>query len=398
MSHEADGGRKVLVNASVASMLDLFNRENFKILQEAGCQVEVAANFSFGNITSPKRVAQFCRELEEMGIAVYDVPIPRKVTDIPNILRSYQMLKRLCDQNNYCLIHTQSPIGGAVCRMAVAKSRKESQDERTRVIYTAHGFHFYHGAPLHRWLLFYPIEKWLSAYTDTLITINMEDYRQAMKFSASRVCWLPGIGIHLEDFYPDAKKRDRLRQRFGFRKRDFVVLSVGQLSKRKNQEIIIRAMGLLKDMDIRYVIVGLGEQGTNYRKLIKKLGLERNVFLVGYRDDVQDLLQMADCFAFPSLQEGLPVALMEAMAAGVPVVCSQIRGNCDLIRDGVEGRILKPHDKVGFAHAMLEIMEHPQLADKYRKHAWERVCACSAERVNDRMRKIYGRYLSDRDL
>ena len=113
-----DKKKKVLLAASVASMIDLFNRENIRILQESGCHVEVAANFCFGNITDAQRVEQFRFQLQQMGVTVWNVPIPRKAADLVNILRSYQMLKKLCKKKDYDLIHTQSPIGGAVVRLA----------------------------------------------------------------------------------------------------------------------------------------------------------------------------------------------------------------------------------------------------------------------------------------
>lgn len=383
--------KKVLVMASVASMIDLFNRDNIRILMESGCEVEVAANFSSGNITSRERVERFRLELQQMGIAVHHIPVPRKVADFANILRSYRMLKKLCQAAGYSLIHTQSPIGGAVLRLAAGPLRKKG----CRIIYTAHGFHFYQGAPLLRWLCYYPVEKWLSACTDTLITINTEDYCLAKSFRAGQVCLVPGVGIHLADYCPDPEKRMHMRQVFGFTERDFVILSVGQLSRRKNQEVMIRAMEMLAKDHVHYVLVGLGEQEARYRRLAHRLGVKKNVHLIGYRNDIPDLLQMADCFVFPSRQEGLPVALMEAMAAGVPVVCSRIRGNCDLVRDGKEGRLLDANDVAGFAEAVRQMMEQPQLADRYGNNARKRVRKFSAERVDRNMRRIYGQYLSE---
>lgn len=377
--------------ASVASMIDLFNMENIRILQKFGCQVDVAANFSFGNITGPGRVEEFRQELVQMGVTVYHIPIPRSVTDIREIVDSYCKLKRLCRKNHYILVHTQSPIGGAISRLAARHGRKKG----TRVVYTAHGFHFYKGAPVYRWLLFYPVEKWLSGYTDTLITINREDFWRARTFYAGQVCRVPGIGVDTANFCADKKKRMGLREEFGFQERDFIVLSVGQLSKRKNQEVVIRAMARIKKGSVRYVLVGLGEREQMYRDLIARLGLGRKVYLAGYRGDVADLLQMADCFAFPSLQEGLPVSLMEAMAAGVPVICSRIRGNCDLIRDGVEGKVLDADDVCGFAREIVRLMENPGLADRYRKNARKRITAFSRERVDQKMQQIYGQYLAD---
>lgn len=381
--------KKVLLIVSVASMLDLFNRENIRILLEYGCQVEVAANFSFGNITNTQRVETFRKELLHAGISVYDIPIPRRAADLSNIVRSYRMLKKLCENNSYQLIHTQSPIGGALSRLAAKNTRKKG----TAVIYTAHGFHFYKGAPLINWLLFYPVEWYLSAYTDGLITINAEDYRRAELFCAGRVYRVPGIGVQFSDFYPDVNSRKKLRRKFGFGEHDFVVMSVGQLSERKNQEVIIRAIAKLNRKNIRYVIVGLGEKERMYRKLSVRLGIERNVCLTGYLDDVAKLLQMADCFAFPSLQEGLPVALMEAMAAGVPIVCSRIRGNRDLIRNKKEGRTVQADDVQGFAEAIGWMMDHPNLAEAYKRAAKIRVEAYATEQVNKKMRRIYTQYL-----
>ena len=377
--------KKALVTASVASMIDLFNMDNIRILQEMGYEVHVASNFEFGSITSQERVDAFRKELAQAGIKAYHIPIPRSIGDVGNIIRSYLQMKRLCKKQQYDIVHTQSPIGGVVARLAARKLRKSG----TKVIYTAHGFHFYKGAPKQNWILFYPIEKYLSRDTDLLITINKEDYRRAQRFHAGKVCYVPGIGVDLERFADKTKDLDRLRQEFGLSEEDFVVLSVGQLSKRKNQETMIRAMAQIQDVHVKYIAVGLGECEEEDRKLIQDLGLEGQVILAGYRDDVDAFLQVADCFAFPSLQEGLPVSVMEAMAAGVPVVCSEIRGNTDLIADGVEGLLVEPEDVKGYARAVVKLKEHPDLAEEYRKRAFEKIEKFDVKRVHGKMQKIY---------
>lgn len=220
----------------------------------------------------------------------------------------------------------------------------------------------------------------------------------ANSFHAGQVCYIPGIGISLAEYGRDRTTRQKMRREFGFGEQDFVVLSVGQLSRRKNQEVVIRALArLAKDKNnVQYVLAGLGEREARYRRLARKLGVAHRVHVAGYRSDIPDLLQMADCFAFPSRQEGLPVALMEAMAAGVAVVCSRIRGNCDLIRDGIEGRLVEPGDDAGFADAIRQVMEHQELADSYRDNARKRVEKFSCQRVNWKMKQIYGQYLGDK--
>ncbi|MBO5372849.1 MAG: glycosyltransferase family 4 protein [Lachnospiraceae bacterium] len=377
--------KKALVTASVASMIDLFNRDNIRILQELGYEVEIASNFAFGSITSQKRVDAFKQEMENKGIRVIHVPIPRSITDIKHIISSYKQMKKLIREEEYALVHTQSPIGGVVARLAAKKWRKKG----TRVIYTAHGFHFFNGASKASWLLFYPIEKLLSKGTDVLITINAEDYERAKKFSAKRVCYVPGIGVDVDKFRKPTENREALRQEFGFAEEDFVLLSVGQLSKRKNQETMIRAMAQISDRNVKYLVVGLGEMEEADRKLIMELGLKDRVILAGYKDNVDELLHTADAFVFPSLQEGLPVSLMEAMAAGLPIIASKIRGNTDLITDGMEGMLVEAMDTTAYAKAVMELKADSSLQKSYRNCALEKIQGFSAACVHDRMKDIY---------
>lgn len=377
--------KKALMMASVASMIDLFNMDNIRILQSLGYEVQVAANFAFGSITSQERVEAFRQELEEAGIKTWDIPVPRSIGDWKNISRSYQMLCGLCDREQYSIVHTQSPIGGVVGRLAARRLRKKG----SHVIYTAHGFHFFDGAPKKNWLLFYPVEKFLSRYTDILITINQEDYKRAQKFHAKNVCYVPGIGVDVDRFGQVSDERDRLRAEFGFSEQDFVVMSVGQLSRRKNQETVIRAMAQIPDERILYLIVGQGEMEEKDRELIRELGLQKRVILAGYRGDIDQLLHMADGFVFPSLQEGLPVALMEAMAAGIPVICSKIRGNTDLVTDGQEGRLADPLDVAGFSEAIMELKEYPKLRESYSRNAKEKIQGFAIGRVHEEMEQIY---------
>jgi len=380
--------KKALVTASVASMIDLFNMDNIRILQEAGYEVHVAANFAFGSITSQERVEEFRKELLDAGVLVYHIPIPRSIRAIKNILLSYRQMKQLIETEEYHIVHTQSPIGGVITRFAAGKVRKKG----TRVIYTAHGFHFFCGASKLNWLLFYPIERVLSRYTDVLITINQEDYDRANTFHAGEVCYVPGIGVDVDRLQASAGKREDLRKEFGFSEEDFVFLSVGQLSKRKNQETIIRVLEKLPDEHIKYLVVGLGEMEENDRELISRHNLEDRVVLAGYRADIVALMQMADAFVFPSLQEGLPVALMEAMAVGLPVIASRIRGNTDLIRDGVEGRLVEPMDIEGYARAMTEIIHQPQKAQEYGINAKKRMRRFNIECVHTKMKEIYEKF------
>lgn len=384
--------KKALVTASVASMIDLFNMDNIHILQNMGYEVDVAANFEFGSVTSKERIQEFKEELKEQGINVHHTPVPRSIGDVKNIWSSYKELRELCLENKYDIIHTQTPIGGVVTRMAARKIRKKG----CKVIYMAHGFHFFKGAPKKNWILFYTIEKFCSKFTDVLITINQEDYKRANKFYAKKVYYVPGIGLDIDKFQKSTRNRSELRKELGINENDYVVISVGELTKRKNQETMIRSMAKIQDKEIRYVMVGIGECEESDRKLVQELGVEEKVIFAGYRKDIGDLLHMADCFVFPSNQEGLPVALMEAMAAGLPVICSNIRGNNDLITDGVEGRLLETYDIGGYAMAIEEVKQNCALADKYRKNARIKIVKFGIENVRSLMTDIYGEMENER--
>ena len=110
-----------------------------------------------------------------------------------------------------------------------------------------------------------------------------------------------------------------------------LILSVGELNKNKNHEAVIRALALLEDEDVHYAIAGIGNLHEYLENLAKGLGIADRVHLLDYRTDVVDLYKTADLFIHPSLREGLPVALMEAIASKIPVICSNIRGNIDLV-------------------------------------------------------------------
>lgn len=377
--------KRALITASVASMIDLFSMDNIHILQEQGFEVDVASNFAFGSITSQERVDAFRTELEKEGIRVIHMPIPRSIFDIKNIVCAYRQMKRLIEQEKYDLVHTQSPIGGVITRLGAKKVRKDG----TKVLYTAHGFHFFKGAPVINWLLYYPIERLLAKFTDVLITINQEDYNRAKKFSAGQVCYVPGIGVDIEKFQTVENNREELRKKMKLDQEDFVWISVGQLSKRKNQITAIRAMGNIKEPHMKYLVVGLGEMEEMDKALVKELNLSDRVFLLGYRENVNELLQVADAFLFPSLQEGLPVSLMEAMAVGLPIVASKIRGNTDLISDGVEGYLVESKDVLGYADSMMKIYRNREQSKLLGECAQKRVQDFSRTNVYKELKKIY---------
>lgn len=375
---------KALVVASVASMIQQFNMHNIQLLLDQGYIVEVVCNCKEGNTISDEKVKEMVRELAEKGVSVTHVPIPRKIYDIKGIFKSIKQIRKMCKKEKYVLMHCQSPIGSVVARAAAIKARKNGM----KVIYTAHGFHFYKGAPKKNWIIFYPIEKVFSYVTDVLITINKEDYTFAKKhMNAKQVEYLPGVGIDTEKFWLENFDEETKRAELGITKNDLMILSVGELNKNKNQEVIIRAIAKLNDSRIHYFIAGRGDKEEYLRNLAKSLGV--NLQLLGYRTDIIELLNTADIFALPSLREGLSVALMEAMSAGLPCIVSRIRGNVDLIEEGKGGYLCEPDDEDGFKNRIGELMFKSKKKTEFSKFNRERITFFDIKEINDKMKLIY---------
>lgn len=376
--------KRALMLASVASMIDLFNKNNINILHNLGYKVDVAANFNEGSITSQERVDEFYYELLADNINIYNIPIPRSIFKMNKILKSYKMIKKIVNENYYDIIHCHSPIGGVLCRLACRKARKHG----TKVIYTAHGFHFFNGASIKAWILFYPIEKFCSRFTDLLITINQEDYNRATKFHQKKLEYIPGIGVNVNKISSVCIDRDLKRKELGLQSNDFVFMSTGQLSTRKNHQVIIKALARINNPNVKYLIVGIGELENKLRELASDLNVSNRVIFTGYRNDISELLYCANCFAFPSIQEGLPVALMEAMASGLPVICSRIRGNVDLVVDGEGGFVFDYDDAIGFSNGMKKIINCENSKEMGKKNI-QIIKNFDINIVNKKMEELY---------
>lgn len=365
---EGSQEKRALILASVASMIDQFNMQNIQLLLNNGYKVDVACNCEEGNTISDERVQDLIQRLAEKNVCVNHVPIPRKITDIKRIITSLSQVKNMCIENRYALVHCHSPIGSVVARLASRGSRRKYG---TKIIYTVHGFHFYKGAPIQNWLIFYPIEKFCSRITDTIITINKEDFEFAEKrMKSKRVEYIPGIGVDTEKFYLECFDKETKRLELGISKDDIMIFTVGELNQNKNQEVIIKAISTLGNDNIHYFIAGKGNKEQYLENLAQNLNVK--LHLLGYRTDIVELLNVADVFAFPSFREGLSVALMEAMAAGLPCVVSNIRGNVDLI-DENGGVLCEPNDINGFANAIKTIINDIEMREKMKKHNIEKI-------------------------
>ena len=365
--------KKVLFTATVVKTHIMeFHIPYLRMFQQAGWETAVAARNDFDD---PGDCVIPCCD------RYYDIPFERSPLKRSN-LRAYRELKRVIDRGEFDLIHCHTPVGALLTRLAAGKARQKG----TKVIYTAHGFHFFKGAPKLNWLVYFPAE-WLCGFlTDVLITINREDYAFAKKhIHAGKVCYVPGVGVDMDRF---GGSRETAREKLGIGNEEFVLLSVGEMTENKNHRLALQALALLPEKPIRYVLVGRGERMEELQAQARELGIADRVIFTGYRNDVSELYPAADAFFFPSFREGLSVALMEAMASGLPAIVGKIRGNTDLIDDGVEG-VYMPLTPEGAAEDIRKLYDDPALRARLGEAAREKVRRFSAPEVQRKMREIY---------
>ena len=220
--------KRVLMVATVPSMIGQFNMNNIHILQNLGYEVDVASDFTDTSFWPGEKIENFKKELAALNVKTFQLDFSRSMFKFNRHVRSYKETLELISERKYSFIHTHTPIASAIVRLAAHKTK-------TKVIYTAHGFHFYNGAPLKNWMIFYPIEKYLSKYTDVLITINKEDYTRAKKnFRVKEIVYVPGVGIDLHRIDSIITRCSELRNKLGLKPNEKMLISVGELSTRKN--------------------------------------------------------------------------------------------------------------------------------------------------------------------
>lgn len=372
--------KKVLFVATVVKThIMQFHLPYLRMFREKGWETAVAAKNDYENPAD-------C-QIPDCDV-YYDIPFHRIPWKKDNVT-AYRMLKQIIEEGSFDIVHCHTPVGAMIARLAARDARKKG----TRVIYTAHGFHFFKGAPVQNWLLYYPAEWICSFLTDVLITINKEDYLRAKKhLHPKEIEYVPGVGIDTGKFVRSPRQRQEKRKTLGFGEEDFLILTVAEMTKNKNHITVLNALAALKEREefsrIHYIICGRGEQWEALEQDAKNLGIADHVHFLGYRSDAAELYGACDLFAFMTYREGLPVSLMEAMAAGMPIVCTRVRGNTDLIQDNVSG-VFVENDPSALAEAALALFRDPERRAKLGAGAAEAVKPFDAETVHRKMREIY---------
>lgn len=377
--------KKALLITTISGFVPQFEFNSVHILNEFGYEIHYASNFHNPVYITPESW------YKEERITKHQIAIHKSPFHFCTNIRAFKELVRIIDDEQITLVHCHNPVGGVVGRLAAHFSKT-----KPITIYTAHGFHFYEGAGLVNWLFFYPVEKWLARYTDRLITINHEDYARAKSFRLKKngkVKMIPGVGVNLQKFRDKIGNREEKRKELGIAEDAFFILSVGELNQNKNHEAVIRAIAELGDKDIYYGICGRGAAKKYLEDLIRELGYSDRIKLFGYRSDIDEMLQAADCFAFPSKREGLGIAGIEALAGEIPLITTDNRGTREYMQDGINGYVVTEDSAHGFAEAIQKMKSLSK--DEYLE--MKKNCGLKAERfgleeTNLVMRRIYSKY------
>lgn len=350
-----------------------------QLLQNKGYEVHVAASPDEGRK----------EEVEAIGVRCWDIPFSRSPYSLKN-WRAFKELSRLFEVYRFDLIHVHTPVAAFLGRYL---ARAQGQGP---VLYTAHGFHFYHGAPLKNWLLYYPLERLAAPLTDGLIVINDEDYQVARRMGfkpGKNLFYVPGVGVDLEK-YTGPPGSGALRKELGISQEEIVITCIAEFSPVKNHAFLLKAWEKVASSitGVHLCLVGEGKLRKRLEHKVQTLGIPR-VYFLGFRQDIPKVLQDTDIFVLVSCREGLPRAVMEAMAAGKPVVASNVRGNRDLIEHGRTGFLVELGDVEGLAGYLEMLARDESLRLSFGAAGREKIKDYSLEKALTEMEAIYSRYL-----
>ncbi len=368
---------RILYVTTISLTMNSFFKPHIEMLVRERHHVDIACNY--------KDLA-LDKLYNELGCNFHQVDFSRSPLSTDNI-KAYSQLKKVVENGNYDIVHCHTPNASVITRLVCRKFRKKN---RLKVFYTAHGFHFYKGAPKLNWMVYYPIEKFCSRFTDKLITINKEDYELAKnKFKANEVHYVPGVGIDLTRFENVQVDRNAKRREIGVPEDAFLLLSVGELNENKNHQIIIKALSKLNNLNVHYAIAGVGDEKDYLLELAHNLGVSKQVHLLGYRKDIPELNCTADVFCFPSIREGLGLAAIEAMACGLPIVTSNVHGINDYSIDGVAGYKCSSTDVDGFSNAINKLVYNSKLRVNMGSGNIQLVKKYDINQINHLIKNVY---------
>ena len=371
--------KKLLFISNISNSVGSFAVASIAAAKRCGFEFYYAANWDGAT------KEQIAEDEKKYGIKIVHIDLDRSPYSTKNI-KAYKQLVDLINKEKIDYIHCNTPVGGVLGRLAGEKCKVK------KIVYEAHGFHFYEGAPKKNWMIYYPVEKWLAKKTDAIITINNEDFERAKTFKLrnnGQVYYVPGVGIDLSQYEINKNMRKIKRDELGLKDSDKMIISVGELNTNKNNKVILEAIAEIANNNVYYFLCGIGPLEEKLKLLAKNYGIENHIHFLGYRNDIKDLLQAADIYVMPSIREGLSRSLMEAMASKIPCVVSRIRGNTELILNNENGFLCSNLDD--YVNAINKIMQSPDLADELKDKSFKHLHNFSIEKVIDCLFDVYSK-------
>lgn len=322
------------------------------------------------------------KELQNKGVKIFEVPFSRNPLGIGNI-KAFMRLMELQRINNYDIVHVHTPIAAIYGRLL------KLGYSNLKTIYTAHGYHFLKGGSKLSWLIYYPIEKIMAKFTDVIININKEDYKITKEKLKPRSSYLlNGVGLDLSK-YKKLSNDEILEKKkeLGINDNDFVVLMIAELNKNKNHIQLINAIEILKEKysNIKALCIGDGQNKEILNESIISKNLQNDIFMLGYREDVNKLINISDIGILMSYREGLPRNIMEFMASGRKVIATNIRGCRDLLCNETIGTLVN----VGDYEETAKAIEKYYLSRDRRFNISDEIKKYDIESVNSELLKIY---------
>lgn len=343
--------KKVLYVTTVSRTINAFLIPHINMLLDNGYHVDCACSID----------KKLDKSLINKGVKVFDLPFNRSPLSVGNI-KSFRKLIQIQKENEYDIVHVHTPIASIFGRLLKVRFNN------LKTIYTAHGYHFLKGGSKLGWIIYYPIEKFMAKFTDVTININNEDYQITKnKLKPKNTYYLKGVGIDLTKYKKlNENEKARKRLELGLKDDDFVVIMIAELNENKNQIQLIKAIEILKDRykNIKALCVGEGDKLSELIQEIKTRNLENNIKFLGFRSDVNELINISDIGVLLSYREGLPRNIMELMANGKKIIATDIRGNKDLVCNSNIGTLVKVGDYEETAKAIEFYIKEKKLLEK----------------------------------
>ena len=364
--------KKVLYITTVSRTVNAFLVPHIEMLLENGYKVDIACSID----------KEINKGLIEKGVNIFEVPFKRSPLSIGNF-KAFKNLIKIQKENNYDIVHVHTPVASIFGRLLKVKFPK------LKTIYTAHGYHFLKGGSKLGWILYYPIEKVMAKFTDVTININSEDYEITKSKLKPKKCYLvKGVGLDLNLYKTlSSEEQKRKKQELNIKDEDFVVIMIAELNENKNQIQLIKALEVIKDRcpKIKAIFVGEGDKLQELKEESKNRGVRDKVLFLGFRNDVNELINISDIGVLLSYREGLPRNIMELMANGRKVIATNIRGCRDLVCNDNVGTLVEVGDYEGTARAIEKYYllndKEFRVCDEIRKY--------DIESVNEELMKVY---------